>query len=145
MLVHMVMRMQPRFTVGVNAVVLDESRERVLLVEHVFHGKYPWGLPGGWINRGEDPARTAEREVLEETNLRVQAVHPLIVRRAMRRSTHLDVVFLCELDGPGQNIRLNHELLSYRWAAPDALPPIMDEQVQAIEKAWEVTEWNTGV
>lgn len=36
-----------------------------------------WGLPGGGLDPGEDPASGAEREVWEETGQRVQALEPL--------------------------------------------------------------------
>ena len=32
-----------------------------------------WTLPGGWIDLGESPAYAAEREVLEETGMKVTA------------------------------------------------------------------------
>lgn len=31
-----------------------------------------WSLPGGYLDRGEDPQQTAIREALEETNLEVE-------------------------------------------------------------------------
>ena len=128
-------RIQPRFTVGVVGVVLDAPRQRVLLVEHVFHTAYPWGLPGGWIERGEDPAQTAEREILEETGLRVRAVQPLIVQRGTTWSRHMDMVFLCELDGDAQQVRLSGELLGYRWTPYDALPWLVAFHRQGIAAA----------
>jgi 8-oxo-dGTP diphosphatase len=50
----LVRRITPAFLVGVAGVVLDE-RGQILLLEHVFHRYYTWGLPGGWMDRGESP------------------------------------------------------------------------------------------
>jgi 8-oxo-dGTP diphosphatase len=127
---------QPRFTIGVVGVLLDETRERVFLVEHVYHTHTPWGLPGGWMDRGEDPARTVEREFFEETNLRVRAVQPLLIQRS-KWATHMDVVYLCEHDDPTQTIQLSHELLGFRWASIHDLPPLAKFHAQAIRVAGE--------
>ncbi|MEB2289333.1 MAG: NUDIX hydrolase [Anaerolineae bacterium] len=131
---------QPRFTCGVVGVLLDAEARRVLLVEHVYHGRTPWGLPGGWIARDENPAHTAEREFAEETGLRVRAVRPLLVVLGTHWRRHLDVVFLLEQDGAGQTIRLCDELLSYRWAAPDELPPVVALHREAIALALEAPD-----
>lgn len=60
----------PRVAVG--AVVLNEGK--VLLV---LRGKPPgegmWAIPGGSVNLGETLQMAVEREVLEETGLRVEA------------------------------------------------------------------------
>jgi 8-oxo-dGTP diphosphatase len=124
---------QPRFTVGVVGALLDASGEHVLLVEHVFHAQYPWGLPGGWINRGEDPAQAVEREFCEETGLRVRAARPLLVQRTPDLRGHLDMIFLCIPDGEQPAIRLSNELLGYRWTPLDDLPPMVAFQRQVIE------------
>ena len=42
-----------------------DGQGRVLLVRHSY-GPPVWSLPGGGIDRGEDPARAAEREIREE-------------------------------------------------------------------------------
>jgi 8-oxo-dGTP diphosphatase len=126
---------QPRHTVGVVGVLLDDAAEHVLLVEHIYHTHTPWGLPGGWIDRGEDPPHTAEREFYEETGLRVRAVCPLVVRRGKKWRTHLDVVYLCALDGDSQTLRLNNEVLGCRWAQLDDLPPLVEFHVLGIRAA----------
>jgi 8-oxo-dGTP diphosphatase len=131
-------RFQPRFTVGVVGVLVDPAG-RVLLVEHIFHARRPWGLPGGWLARGEDPVQTVERELLEETGLRVRAVRPIVIQRAPDMRAHMDMAYLCELASHPQTIRLSHELLGYRWAPSDALPPLVAFHELAIR---EVQPWN---
>lgn len=62
--------------VGVGVLVVREGR--VLLVKRAMtpeQGK--WSIPAGFLDQGEDPRRTAAREVLEETHLEV-AVDELI-------------------------------------------------------------------
>ena len=57
--------------VGVGALVTED--EKVLLVRRRMEperGK--WSIPAGFLDQGEDPRQTAEREVLEETGLRVR-------------------------------------------------------------------------
>jgi len=39
--------------------------------------RFTWELPAGLVDRGEDPAETCRRELLEETGLAAEAVHAL--------------------------------------------------------------------
>jgi 8-oxo-dGTP pyrophosphatase MutT (NUDIX family) len=126
---------QERVTLGAVGVLLDPDSGRALLVEHIFHSTRPWGLPGGWVGRGEDPADTVRREFLEETGLRVRVLHLLHIERPKEMRAHFDLVYLCVLDGGGQTIRLNHELLSYQWADWDTLPPLAAFHRAAIQAA----------
>lgn len=132
---------QPRFTAGVVGVLLDPTGERVLLVEHVLHARTPWGLPGGWMDRGEEPGATAAREIREETGLHARPVRPLAIALAPLMRRHLDMVFLCELDGsPPEPVTLSRELLDYRWCPFDDLPPLLDFHHAAIQAARESRE-----
>lgn len=57
--------------VGVGVLVLQG--EKVLLVKRKMNPeKGKWSIPAGFLDYGEDPKVTAEREVLEETNLEVK-------------------------------------------------------------------------
>ncbi len=50
--------------------VLDNNK--ILLVKRSMRpNRGKWSLPAGYLDYGEDPKVTAEREVLEETNLQV--------------------------------------------------------------------------
>lgn len=114
----------PWRTVGAAGVVFNREGQ-VLVVEHVFHPTFPWGLPGGWMDRGEDPADTVRREIAEETGLTIDIIAPILIEHPPYLRSHLDVAFLCVAtnDSAG-HIRLSSELLDYRWIDPtgDAMP-----------------------
>lgn len=117
---------QPRFTVGVVGVLLDDAGERVLLLKHVYHHPHPWGLPGGWIDRGEEPADCIVREFHEETALGVKVVRPLVVKVSDEWRRHLTICFLCALeDGEPDALALSFEVSAYQWARLDDLPPMV--------------------
>lgn len=62
-------RMTGRSVIGCRVLVLDDAG-RVLLVRHSY-GTRHWMMPGGGVRRGEDVARAAAREVLEEVGLKI--------------------------------------------------------------------------
>jgi 8-oxo-dGTP pyrophosphatase MutT (NUDIX family) len=55
---------------GCAAVVWDARREKILLTRRSDNGK--WCLPGGGMEPGESAAEAVEREVFEETGVRVR-------------------------------------------------------------------------
>jgi 8-oxo-dGTP diphosphatase len=110
-------RTRPRFSVGAVGVVFNEA-DQVLLVEHVFHPYSPWGLPGGWVERGENPRDAVSRELLEELELEVEVGS--VVSAEIGFAQHLDLAFLCRpLNEVG---RLCSELADYRWTPIDEIP-----------------------
>jgi 8-oxo-dGTP diphosphatase len=86
-----------KFLVGVGAVVFNDAGE-VLLCRHTYRAEYPWSLPGGWLNRDEEPARAIEREICEETGLEVRMLHLLRVK-GREDYPQLDVMFVGQLEG----------------------------------------------
>ncbi len=80
----------------VAAAVLVESDDRVLLVRRV-HQPYRgmWSLPAGFVDAGEDPARAAERECLEETglNVAVKALLDVIPGQEHAQGAHIVIVY----------------------------------------------------
>lgn len=121
-------RAQARYTVGVAAVILDDNG-RVLLVEHAYHPRLPWGLPGGWLDGDEAPAAAIARELKEELQLHAHVIR--VVYAAKTVPNHIDLAFQCEaLNQVGE---LSHELLAYRWFALDQLPDIKGFHRRSIE------------
>jgi ADP-ribose pyrophosphatase YjhB (NUDIX family) len=84
----------------VAAAVLLEQDGRVLLVRRVnepFRGL--WTLPAGFVDAGEDPAKAAERECLEETSLTVHAtqVVDVIAGREHPRGADFIIVYAAQV------------------------------------------------
>jgi 8-oxo-dGTP pyrophosphatase MutT (NUDIX family) len=134
---HIYRRFQPRFTVGAVGVLLD-NKNRVLLVEHAFHARYPWGLPGGWVGRNELPSVAVEREFLEETGLSVQVIYPIEVWSSIHWRNHVDLAFAVEFTettDPIPEPRLSFELTNYQWAERTHLPRIMPIHEHVIDRA----------
>ncbi len=57
--------------VGCSAIIFDKNRGKVLLTQRTDNGR--WCLPGGALEAGESAAEACEREVWEETGLKVRA------------------------------------------------------------------------
>ena len=78
----------PGFTVGAVCVLDHEGAVLFLRQPH----RTGWSLPGGLLDRGEDPTAAVEREVREETGLWVRVGVPVAtqVNAQVRR---VDVIF----------------------------------------------------
>ena len=59
------------FLVGVVGLLTDEQG-RVLLLDHRFRTPWRWGLPGGFVSRGETMQGALIRELLEEVSLAIE-------------------------------------------------------------------------
>ncbi|MEZ4592959.1 MAG: NUDIX domain-containing protein [Chloroflexota bacterium] len=136
-LVYKLMRLMiqlvvPRTRVGVAVVIVNEA-DKVLMLRHVFHPVYQWGLPGGWLKRNEDPAVGALRELKEETGL-TAVLGPVVAVQHDPVTAYVGVSYVATLE-PG-SLQLSHEIREARWFAAEALPePITEHTKVAIEAA----------
>ena len=110
--------LNPKFTVGVSGVVVDEAG-RVLLLKHTFRRRYPWGLLSGWVKGNESLEGALRREALEETGLSISIEHLVAVRKDKFR-LFLEAVYACRVrDG---KFRPSNEISEIQWCDPEALP-----------------------
>lgn len=113
----------PRHRIGV-AIVLRDERGRILMLRHVFHPITPWGLPGGWLNRHEEPRAGVLRELWEETGLQAE-LGPLVFTDYETRPRRIEMAFSgTVIPGP---ITLSSEIIAAHWFEPAALPKEMQK------------------
>ena len=81
-----------KFLVGVAGVIFNQEGQ-VLLLNHAYRKEYPWGLPSGWLEAGEQPGNALIREIKEETGLNARILQPLLVE-ADNIWPRLDVLYM---------------------------------------------------
>ncbi|MCA1613910.1 MAG: NUDIX domain-containing protein [Acidobacteria bacterium] len=125
---------QSRFTVTAGAVVTDAGG-RVLLLKHVFRSGSGWGVPGGFLEPGEQPEEGIRRELREEAGLEVEEVC-IIDARSFRRPQQVEILFRARAAGAGVARAASVEVSRAAWFAPDELPPELPaDQRRLIERA----------
>jgi ADP-ribose pyrophosphatase YjhB (NUDIX family) len=128
---------QQRFTVTVAAMLFDQS-DRVLLLEHVFRADEGWGVPGGFINKGENPEAALRRELREEINVEIEDVK-MIFCRNLGKLKQVEIYFRARVIGDPKPS--SFEIKSAQWFALDQLPPnLSNDQRRLIERAMSLNE-----
>ena len=107
-----------RFTVTAGAIVFNDAG-RVLLLKHRFRAGSGWGLPGGFLEAGEQPLDALRRELREEIGMEVKDVE-VFAARSFRRPRQVEVLFRCRADGSAQPRNMEVELAE--WFAVNSLP-----------------------
>jgi len=122
--------LRPRYHVPAGAIILNEQGQ-LLLCEHTYRRQYPWGLPGGDIHFGEDPAEAVRRELCEETSLTVQATRLLLVESS-KEVRKVSLTYLCT--GVSGSFIPSDEVSAIRYFDTEALPELSLEQQITVEK-----------
>ena len=121
-----------KFTVTAGALVFNDRGE-VLLLKHAFRAGSGWGMPGGFMEWGEQPDETLRRELLEEVGIEVTDVQVLNAR-SFKRPRQVEIVFVCRSNGHAKPISI--EVERAEWFSPDALPEGLGrDQKKLIEAA----------
>ena len=126
-----------QFTVTAGALIFNDAGE-ILLLKHRFRAGSGWGLPGGFLNAGEQPLDALKRELREEIALEVEDVE-IFASRSFRKPQQVEVLFRCRTNGVARPQTMEVELAEWFSIAslPDGLPR---DQRQLIERAAKTDE-----
>lgn len=128
---------QRRFTVTVAAMLFDDH-ERILLLEHVFRADEGWGVPGGFINRAENPETALRREMREEIGVEIEDVK-ILFSRSLGTLKQVEIYFRARVIGDPKPS--SFEIKTAQWFALDQLPPgLSNDQRRLIERAMPLNE-----
>jgi len=129
----------PSYSVGAMCLI-EDGEGRVLLVRQPYRAG--WGLPGGFLKRGETPEECAVREVREEVGLAVELVGtPQVV--IDERARGVEAVFRARALHPEQLAvvtAVSAELEEAAWFAPKALPALQKETARAFDLIRQATD-----
>jgi 8-oxo-dGTP diphosphatase len=127
-----------RFTATAGALIFDDDN-RILLLDHVFRPDSGWGIPGGFLNRGEQPEAGLRRELLEEVGLELDSVE-LLFTRSLYRPRQIEIFFRAKAVGTPQP--RSFEIKRAEWFPLDALPEeLPKDQRQLIQRAIDPKRW----
>jgi len=128
----------PLWLSGITAVVKRDGGD-LLLVRRADNGN--WTPVTGIIDPGEEPAVAAEREVLEEADIRATVVRLASIQTTAEhvypngdRAQYIDFTFLCRYDG-GEPAPADGENLEARWFSRDDLPAMPPEFAERLDAA----------
>ena len=122
---------RPRYHVPAGAIILNEQGQ-LLLCEHTYRRQCPWGLPGGDIKFGEDPAEAVRREIREETGLSVDTTR-LVLVESSKKVRKVTLTYYCT--GVSGTFTPSDEVSTIQYFDPAALPALYLEQQTTIDKA----------
>jgi 8-oxo-dGTP pyrophosphatase MutT (NUDIX family) len=121
----------PSFTVGAICLI-ERSDDSVLLVRQVY--RRHWGVPGGLLEKGEDPSDAVRRELMEEVGLAVDLVgEPAVVVDA--DAQRVDIVYRARPavgSDPDAVAPQSPEIAEVRWFPRSDLPDLQHETTQAL-------------
>lgn len=131
--------------VAVGAVIEDDEG-RILLVKHArekggfWQGK--WICPGGKLELGEGIEEGIKREVMEETNLEISRITPLIpwdrvVKEEGKTTLHVIYIdFLARV--VGGEFRPGSDVAEGMWVSKKDIPRIWDELHDDTKRLMEI-------
>jgi len=107
-----------RFTVTAGGVIFNDKGE-VLLLKHRFRAGSGWGLPGGFMENGEQPIDALRRELHEEIGLELDDVKVFAVR-SFKKPKQVEVLFRARANAEVKSQTV--EVERAEWFSLETLP-----------------------
>jgi 8-oxo-dGTP diphosphatase len=124
--------MHTRFTVTAGALIFNDAGQ-ILLLKHRFRAGSGWGLPGGFLEEGEQPLDALKRELREEIGLEVESAEVFAVR-SFKKPRQVEVLFRCRANSEVKPQAM--EVERAEWFSIESLPDgLPRDQQLLVERA----------
>ena len=126
---------QTRFTVTAAALIFNDAGQ-ILLLKHHFRPGSGWGIPGGFLELGEQPEQALRRELREEIGLEVHQVE-IFTARSFEKPRQVEIVFRAHANVQVAQMKLRTmEVERAEWFSVKNLPAgLPKDQQLLIERA----------
>lgn len=111
---------QKLFALIAQKVIILNKKDEILLLRRSekCKGVGEWSLPGGGLEKGEDPTQSIIREVKEETGLEIYDVKPIYVV-SFTEGQNFVVMIGYGVKTKSENVLLNWEHDQFKWVQKD--------------------------
>lgn len=106
------------------AILLIESGQILLVRRANDPARGLWTLPAGFVDAGEDPARAAERECVEETGLQVRVTGLIDVLFGLEHPRGAHIIIFYQAERLGGVLQAADDVDAVAFFAAQALPAL---------------------
>jgi 8-oxo-dGTP diphosphatase len=127
------------------AVVLDDSGKFLLLTRSDTHPTLAgfFDLPGGMIEKYEEPGEAVEREILEETGLEVTEVRVMYATtQLIGGKSYPTLLYRAKVSGTLPTVTISWEHKAYEWAELNRLAEVEPQLAPTYREALEYIRQN---
>jgi mutator protein MutT len=109
------------------------QRRRSRASAQTFRAGSGWGLPGGFLEAGEQPLAALKRELREEIGMEVESAE-VFTARSFKNIRQVEVLYLCRANSNGKPQTI--EVERAEWFPVDSLPDgLPRDQRRLVERA----------
>lgn len=106
--------------IGQKAILLNGEGKLLILQRSERSGQGgKWSLPGGALENREDPTEGVEREIFEETQLKVQDIRPFSLFSYTNERDEFVVIIGYTCLSKNQAVQLNWEHDAFKWVTKE--------------------------
>jgi len=124
----------PKVAAGV---VIEQDGQLLLIQRNNDPERGKWSIPAGFVDQGEDPARAAEREALEETALVVRVTALLDVIAKVEANEGADIFIAYRAEVVSGEIMAGDDAQAARYFSAETLPELAFPSTQRVVQQWK--------
>ncbi len=123
----------PKVAVGL---VITRADQLLLIQRRNDPERGKWSIPAGFVDAGEDPARAAEREALEETGLQTAVTGLLDVYAKVQSTEGADILIVYTARVVGGQLQPGDDAAQADYFSPTNLPELAFTSTEKIVARW---------